>query len=88
MAKLIPIKDNLAVVRILNKAETDSGIILETTRSDGVDKVKVIAIGPEVDLVVVGDTLLIDWNTVRKTEIEGAPVYILSQKNISAVFEN
>lgn len=87
MAKLIPIKNKLAVVRIKSKLETDSGIVIESTRSEGVDKAKVIAIGPEVDLVEVGQTLLIDWTKVVHTTIENNPVYILSQDDVNAVLE-
>jgi len=86
--KLLPLKKNIAVVRLKNKLETDSGIIIESTRSQGVDKAKVIAIGPEVDLVKIGDTLLIDWNKVKQTIIENNPVFILSQDDISGVFED
>lgn len=87
MAKLIPIKDRLAVVRIKSKLESESGIIIETERRDGADKAKVIAIGPLVDLVEVGQTVIIDWSKVSVTTIENNPVYILSQKDINAVIE-
>ena len=87
MAKLIPIKDRVAVVRIKSEIKTDSGIVLEGVRTGEVDKVKVIAIGPLVDLVEVGQTLLIDWAKVQVTTIENAPVYLLSQNDIHAVIE-
>lgn len=88
MAKLIPIKDKIAVVRIKNKLETDSGIIIESTRSEGVDRAKVIAIGPNVDLVQVDQTVLIDWSKVSHATIENNPVYVLSQDDVNAILED
>jgi co-chaperonin GroES (HSP10) len=87
MAKLVPIKDRVAAVRIKSELKTESGIVLENTRSNEVDKAKIIAIGPEVDLVEVGQTILIDWSKVQVATIEGAPVYILSQDDIHGIIE-
>jgi co-chaperonin GroES (HSP10) len=87
MAKLVPIKDKIAVVRIKSKLETDSGIVIESSRSDGVDKAKVIAIGPNVDLVQVDQTVLIDWSKVVHATIENNPVYVLSQDDVNAILE-
>jgi co-chaperonin GroES (HSP10) len=87
MAKLVPIKDRVAAVRIKSELKTESGIVLENTRSNEVDKAKVIAIGPEVDLVEIGQTILIDWSKVQVATIEGAPVYILSQDDIHGIIE-
>lgn len=87
MAKLIPIKDKVAVVRIKSELKTESGIVLEGVRTGEVDKAKVFAIGPEVDMVEVGNVVLIDWTKVQHATIENNPVYILSQENIHAVLE-
>jgi co-chaperonin GroES (HSP10) len=84
--KLIPLKTKVAVVRIKNKLETESGIVL--TRSTGeVDRAKVIAIGPDVTDVKYNDVLLIDWNKASMTKIDDIPVYIISQDDIVAVYE-
>jgi co-chaperonin GroES (HSP10) len=87
MAKLIPIKDRVAVVRVKSELQTESGIVLDGVRSGQVDKAKVIAIGPLVDVVEVGNTVLIDWSKVVVTTIENNPVYLLSQDDINAVLE-
>jgi co-chaperonin GroES (HSP10) len=88
MSKLTPIKDRVAVVRLKSKLESDSGIIIESNRSEYADQAKVIAVGPTVDLVKVGDTILLDWRQVQQTIIEGAPVFLLSQNDIHGVIEN
>lgn len=85
--KLITLKDNVAVVRLKSKLETDSGIIIQSEKSVSADRAKVITIGPEVDVVKVGDTILIDWSKVRQMMIENNPVFVLSQKDITAVYE-
>lgn len=88
MAKLVPLKDKVAVVRIKSKLESDSGIVIEMERSDGADKAKVIATGPDVpDIIEVGKTLLIDWTKVVHTTIENNPVYVLSQDDVLAIIE-
>lgn len=87
MAKLIPIKNRVAVIRVKSELQTESGIVLEGVRSGQVDKAKVIAIGPLVDVVEVGNTVYIDWSKVIVTTIENNPVYILSQEDINAVLE-
>ena len=88
MAKLVPIKNRVACIRVKSKNETTSGIIIEGIRTGEVDKAKVIAIGPDVDMVEVGNTLLIDWSKVQAVTIEDAPVYFVSQDNIHAVLED
>jgi co-chaperonin GroES (HSP10) len=86
--KLTTLKDNIAVVRLKSKLESESGIIIESTRSIGADKAKVISVGPLVDEVKVGDTILIDWSKVRQMMVENNPVFVLSQKDVTAVFED
>ena len=88
MAKLIPIKDRVAVVRVKSELQTESGIVLDGVKSGQADKAKVIAIGPLVDMVGVGDTILLDWSRVVVTTIENNPVYLLSQDDINAVLES
>jgi co-chaperonin GroES (HSP10) len=88
MAKLVPIKDRVAVIRIKGELKTESGIVLEGVRTGEVDKAKVIGIGPLVDVVEIGQTVYINWNKVSVTMIENNPVYILSQDDISAILED
>jgi len=88
MAKLVPIKDRVAVIRVKVELKTESGIVLEGARTGEVDKAKVIGIGPLVDVVEIGQTVYINWNKVSVTMIENNPVYILSQDDISAVLED
>jgi co-chaperonin GroES (HSP10) len=63
-----PTRDNIIVERIAGEKETASGIILKS--SEGPDRAKVLAIGPKVDEVSVGDELLLNWNKAVKVEDE------------------
>ena len=84
--KLVPLHDKIAVVRIKNKAETESGILL-TKSVDAVDRAKVVSIGPDVKDVKVNDTLLIDWNKTSMSKFDGIPIYMVSEKDVIGVFE-
>jgi co-chaperonin GroES (HSP10) len=82
-----PIKDRVACVRIKKTTKTESGIIL--TKEDGaeVDQAAVVAVGPAVTLVAVGDTILIDWNKASVATIEGIPTYVVAEEHVVGIFE-
>lgn len=84
--RLKPLHNKVAVVRIKNPVETQSGIIL--TKSTGeVDKARVIAIGPEVRDVAENNIVLIDWNKASMNKFGDIPVYMISEENIVGIFE-
>ena len=85
--KLVPLKDKIAVVRIKNKLETESGIVLTKNTSE-VDRARVIAVGPLVDTINVDEVLLIDWNKASVTKIDDIPVYMIAEEHVVAVYEN
>jgi co-chaperonin GroES (HSP10) len=63
-----PLRDNIIVERIAAEKQTASGIILKRTEEP--DRAKVIALGPKVDEVSIGDELLVNWNKAVKVENE------------------
>ena len=84
-----PLKDNVAVVRLSNKVKSDAGIIIESLEtSSNMDKAKVYAIGPDVSLVEVADTLYIDWTKAKQFTIDGIPLYVIKEEDIHAVLED
>jgi co-chaperonin GroES (HSP10) len=66
--KYTPLSDKVIVERIEGEKTTSSGIILK--RSDEVDRAKVLAIGPDVSEVEVGDVVLLNWNAAIKVQGE------------------
>lgn len=63
-----PLADKVIIERLPAEKTTASGIVLQ--RSDEVDRAKVLAIGPDVDEVQVGDVVLLNWNAAIKVEKE------------------
>jgi chaperonin GroES len=61
-----PLANRIVVERIEASKQTDSGIILKS--GDEPDKAKVLAIGPKVDEVEIGDVVLLNWNAATKTD--------------------
>lgn len=77
-----PLRNNVIVTRLIKDTTTAAGIILQTNQEP--DQAEVVSIGPEVDEVVVGEKLLINWNKAYKIEKE---TYRISVDDIVAVFD-
>jgi co-chaperonin GroES (HSP10) len=84
-----PLKKKVLVAE--NKAEqtTESGIILDGTTSNRDSKQgTVLAIGPQVTLVKVGDVIMLEWNKAQVVKIGDAQRVIVDEDNIVAVLED
>ena len=84
-----PLKKKVLVAE--NKAEqtTESGIILDGTTSNRDSKQgTVLAIGPQVTLVKVGDVIMLEWNKAQVVKIGEAQRVIIDEDNIVAVVES
>jgi co-chaperonin GroES (HSP10) len=75
-----PLHNKVIVERIPGETTTSSGIVLQ--RSDEVDKAKVIAIGPDVEEVSVGDTVLLDWNRA----VKAGDNFVITVDNIVLIY--
>ena len=64
-----PLRDNIIVTRIPAERKTDSGLILQSSVGEP-DKAKVIAIGPKVDELQIGDVVLLNWNKAVKIDLD------------------
>ena len=62
---ITPLANKIVVKRIEGSRQTESGIILR--HSGEPDRAEVMAIGPDVDEVSVGDVVLLDWNAAIKS---------------------
>jgi chaperonin GroES len=84
-----PLKDKVLIAE--NKAEhkSESGIILEGATSIRESKTgTVLAIGPDVTEVKVGDKVYLEWNKAQVVKIGDAQRVIIKQEDIVAVVEN
>jgi chaperonin GroES len=73
-----------------NKREntTASGIVLEGTQGLGESKTgTVLAIGPEVKAVEVGNKVLLMWNKGAVVTVDGAQRVMILEEDIVAVLE-
>ena len=77
-----PLGNKIAVERIAAEKATSSGIILQSTQEP--DKATVTALGPEVNEVVIGDKVLINWNKATKFDGEN---YIVPITEVIFVYE-
>lgn len=84
-----PLGKKVLVAENKRENQTASGIILEGTQGLGESKTgTVVAIGPEVTQVQVGDKILLEWNKATVTTVDGAQRVIILEENIVAVLEN
>lgn len=78
-----PLGNKIVVERIAAEKATNSGIILKTT--DGPDRAKILAIGPDVNEVSVGEIALVNWNAASKAEGE---TYVIPSTEVIFIYED
>lgn len=77
-----PLGNKILVERIAAERQTSTGIILQSSSEP--DRAKILAIGPDVDEVSVGDIALIDWNKATKVDTEK---FIISIENVVLIYQ-
>lgn len=83
-----PLKDMVLVAENKRETTTSSGIILDGQGNGESKSGTVLAIGPKVESVVVGDKILLLWNTAQVVNIDGAQRVMIKEENIVAVLED
>lgn len=61
-----PLKNNVLVEQIAKETATASGIVLTSVDRDAQTEGRVVAVGPDVEFVSVGDRLIVDWSKSAK----------------------
>ena len=83
-----PMNDRVLVAENKKEQTTASGIVIEGTRGTGdTAKATVLAIGPEVKDVKVGDVVLLDWAKASPVKVGDIQRAMIKEENIIAVFE-
>lgn len=83
-----PLKDNVLVAENKRENKTETGIILEGTRGTAeTARATVLAIGPDVTDVKIGDVILLDWTKASPVKVGDVQRAIIKEENIIAVFE-
>jgi co-chaperonin GroES (HSP10) len=84
-----PLKKKVLVAENKVEQTTESGIILDGTTSNRDSKQgTVLAVGPLVTLVKVGDVIMLEWNKAQVVKIGDAQRVIVDEDNIVAVLES
>lgn len=83
-----PLKSQVLVAENKSETKSDSGIILEHANSIRESKTgTVLAIGPLVTVVKVGDKILLDWSKATVVKLNDAQRVVIKQEDIVAVLE-
>lgn len=86
--KVTPLKKKVLVAENAREKTTDSGIVIAGNDAQGESKSgTVIAIGPDVTLVKVGDKILLEWHKAQVVKIDDAQRVMIDEDNIVAVME-
>jgi co-chaperonin GroES (HSP10) len=82
------LKNNVAVELIQKEKVTLSGIVLSSADPSEANKGTVVAVGPDVTMVKVGDTVLPNWNASKgKFTHEDQDLWIIPETEIVGIFE-
>ena len=76
-----PLHNKVLIERIAAERISAGGIVLQS--SEGPDRGKVLAVGPEAKEVQVGEVVLLNWNAATKA----GDNYIVPEDHIVLVFE-
>lgn len=83
-----PLHKKVLVAENRSETKSESGIILEGANSVRESKrATVLAIGPEVTTVAVGDVVLLEWNKASVIKIGDAQRAMIDEEHIVAVFD-
>ncbi len=85
---ITPLRKKVLVAENVSESKTESGIILDNANSVRDSKTgTVLAIGPEVTAVKVGDIIYLEWNKAQIVKVGDAQRVIIEEENIVAVLE-
>jgi len=88
MSILKPIKSNVIVELIEKEKITSGGIILQKADPTEANRGLVVAIGPEVTDIVLGQEVLPNWNAAKKMKFEEQNLYVVDEEEIVLIFED
>ena len=83
-----PMNDRVLIAENKRDKKTESGIILEGTRGTGdVSQATVLAIGPDVTEVKVGDVVIPEWAKASPVKVGDVQRAMIKEEHIIAVCE-
>jgi chaperonin GroES len=82
-----PLKDKVLIAENKRENTTESGIILEGAGFDQSKTGTVLAVGPDVTEVKVGDVVYLEWNKAQVVKIGDAQRVMVKEEFIVAVVD-
>lgn len=80
---LRPLKDKLVVEQIAKETTTASGIVLTSVDREAQTEGRVLAIGPDVEHVAIGDRVIVDWSKSARAN----NFWFVKEQDIVAILE-
>lgn len=85
---IVPMNDRVLVAENKKENTTQSGIILEGARGVGdTAQATVLAVGPKVTEVKVGDVVLLDWSKASPVKVGDAQRAMVKEEFIIGVID-
>lgn len=85
--KLQPLSDRIVLEQLDNEAKTASGIILPDGAQEKPSEGKVLAVGPEVKEVKVGDRVLYSKYGPNEAKVDGQELMIAKEEDVLAIIK-
>ena len=83
-----PLKDYILVGEKAKEEKTESGLILSGIDLEtGAKPAEVVAIGPDVKNVNVGDTIAIKWGEALAITVKGAQRALVSEEYVYGIYD-
>ena len=82
-----PMNDRVLIAQNAKENKTESGIILGDKGTGEVSKATVLAVGPDVTEVKVGDVILPEWSKASPVKVDGNERAMIKEEHIIAVCE-
>lgn len=82
-----PTSKNVLVAENIRPNVSSGGIVLQSLRDTDTKTATVLAIGPDVKFVSVGDKIYLDWSKGSVVNDEGSQRVIISEDHILMVVE-
>lgn len=85
---VIPLKKRVLVAENKTENKSAAGIILEGANSVRESRTgTVLAVGPDVTTVKIGDLIYLEWNKAAVVKVDGAQRVIVEEEDIVAVVD-
>ena len=81
------LKNNIVVGEVAVEKKTESGLILTQNMETGSRPAKVVAIGPDVTQVKIGEQIVIKWAEAIAVSENGQQYAIVSEDHVYGVFD-